>query len=149
MGADPLAFAAVGGETEFRQPHREDDVEELVGRMSDSAGIDAETATKAAGLILVFLNKQGAQPEIGELLASMSGAEDLVSATAQATSGGPMATAGSGGLIALVGELASAGLDTDAMQAVGRAFFAYAREKIGAEKLGRIAAAIPGLEQFV
>ncbi len=54
-----------------------------------------------------------------------------------------------GGLMALAGRLAGLGLDMTQMQAIGRELFDYVREKAGEERVRQVAAAIPGLSQFL
>jgi hypothetical protein len=54
-----------------------------------------------------------------------------------------------GGLAGLAGRLASLGLGMGEMQTIGRQVFAYVREKAGDELVGQVAAAIPGLAQFL
>jgi hypothetical protein len=49
----------------------------------------------------------------------------------------------------LAGKLTGLGLGMDQMQGAGREIFAYCKEKVGEERLGRIAGSIPGLSQFV
>ncbi len=54
-----------------------------------------------------------------------------------------------GGLMGLAGRLTGLGLDMGDMQTVGRQVLAYIREKAGDELVGQVAAAIPGLAQFL
>jgi hypothetical protein len=124
-------------------------MEELVQRVSAAAGVDAETATKAIGLVLAFLKKEGPQLQIGQLIAALPGADELIASTASTSGGGIMGIIGGGGLMALAGQLTAAGLDMGQMQAVGKELFAYAREKAGDDVVGEIAASVPGLRQFV
>ena len=46
-------------------------------------------------------------------------------------------------------KLTGLGLGMDQMQTAGREIFAYCKDKVGEERLGRIAGSIPGLSQFV
>ncbi|MBV9704819.1 MAG: DUF2267 domain-containing protein [Methylobacteriaceae bacterium] len=124
-------------------------MEELVARITAATGLDAETATRAIGLVLTFLKKEGPQLEVGQLVAALPGADELIASTASATSGEAMGIAGGGGLMALAGELTGAGLDMGQMQALGKELFAYARERAGEDLVGQIVGAVPGLGQFV
>ena len=71
------------------------------------------------GLVLAFLKKEGPQLEIGQLIAALPGADELIASTSSG-GGGIMGVAGGGGLMALAGQLTSAGLDMSQMQAVGK-----------------------------
>jgi hypothetical protein len=54
-----------------------------------------------------------------------------------------------GGLMGLAGQLTGLGLGMDQMRAVGHEIFAFARERLGEDKVGAIIASIPGLAGFV
>ncbi len=113
-------------------------MEDLIARIAAEAGIAPETAEKAVGMVLGFLNTEGPQEEVAALFAAMPGA-------AEAAAGG----AGGGGLMGLAGRLTGLGLGMGQMQTIGRQVFAFAREKAGDEAVGQVAAAIPGLGQFL
>ena len=119
-------------------------MEELIGRVSAAAGIEPDVAQKSIGVILNFLRKEGPAGPVGELMSALPGAE----AAADSAAGGGGMTGG-GGLMALAGQLSSAGLGMGEMSAVGKELFAAAREKVGEDKIGEIAGAIPGLHQFI
>ncbi len=124
-------------------------MEELLARVTQATGLDAATATKAIGIILNFLKKEGPPAEVNQLLATMPGAE---AAMAQAPQGGGLSgmMAGmGGGVMALGGELMGAGVSMGQMQPLGRELFAYGREKAGEDVMGPIVGSIPGLSQFV
>ena len=118
-------------------------MEELIGRVSAAAGIEPDVAQKSIGVILNFLRKEGPAGPVGELMSALPGAE----AAADSADGGGMT--GGGGLMALAGQLSSAGLGMGEMSAVGKELFAAAREKVGEDTIGEIAGAIPGLHQFI
>jgi hypothetical protein len=126
-------------------------MEELIGRICAEAGIDPHVAKKAVGMILGFLQKEGPQAEVGALLAAIPGAAEA----AEAAAGQEISTAAGGllgaigGLMGLAGQLTSLGLGMGQMQTIGRQLFAYAREKAGDEAVGQVAAAIPGVTQFL
>jgi hypothetical protein len=120
-------------------------MEDLIARIAAEAGIDPETARKAVGMILGFLQKEGPQADVDALFAAMPGAAE---AAAGGVGGGASAAIG-GGLMGLAGQLTSLGLGMEQMQTIGRKVFAYAREKAGDEAVGQVVAAIPGLGQFL
>jgi hypothetical protein len=129
------------------------DMEELVARISTSAGIEPEVARKAVGLIFAFLRKEGPKEEVDALFAEVPGAEEAAEAASAEQKGGGILggvlDAVGGGLMGLAGRLTGLGLGMGEMQAVGKEVFAFAREKAGDERVGQVAAAIPGLSQFL
>jgi hypothetical protein len=127
---------------------REIAMDELIGRLT-AAGIDAETAQKAVGMILAFLRREAPGEAVESMIAQTAGAEDAI---ASAGGGGMMGSLGGmmgGGVMALGGQLMGAGLSMDQIQTVGREIFAYGREKAGEDKMGEIIGQVPGLAQFV
>lgn len=128
-------------------------MEELITRVAAAAGIDEELARKAVGIILAFLQKEGPQAEIGQLMAALPGAQDLAD-SANGGKGGLMGMVGGlmgggGGVMALGGQLMGAGLSMGQIQSVSKEMFAVGREKAGEDAMGAIVGAIPGLGQFV
>ena len=128
-------------------------MEELIARITASAGIDAPTAQKAVGIILGFLKKEGPPAEVGQLMSAIPGAEAAADAAAPKPAGGLMGgltsmMGGGGGLMGLASQLSGAGLGMGEMQSVGKELFAYGREKVGEDTMGQIAGAIPGMSQF-
>ena len=116
-------------------------MEELIGRIVGATGLDAATAQKAVGIILGFLGRNAPAGPVGDLLGAIPGAQGAV-----AQHGGEDA---GGGLMGLAGQLGAAGLDMTQMQGVGREIFHYARDRIGEERLGEIAGAVPGLAGMI
>ncbi len=125
-------------------------MEELLARVTQATGLDAATATKAIGIILNFLKKEGPPAEVNQLLATMPGAEAAMAEGAQSGGGlaGMMGGMG-GGVMALGGQLMGAGVSMGQMQPLGRELFAFGREKAGEDVMGPIVGSIPGLTQFV
>lgn len=128
-------------------------MDELISRIVAASGLDPELATKAVGIILAFLQKEGPQAEIGQLMAALPGAQELAD-TANGGSGGLMGmvgglVGGGGGVMALGGQLMGAGLSMGQIQSVSKEMFAVGREKAGEDAMGAIVGAIPGLGQFV
>jgi hypothetical protein len=128
-------------------------MEELLARITQATGLDPDTATKAIGIILTFLQKEGPPAEVAKLFAAIPGADQV---TAQSGDGGPgtasgglMGMLGGGGVMALGGQLMGAGVSMGQMQPLGRELFAYGREKAGEDVMGPIVGSVPGLSQFV
>jgi hypothetical protein len=125
-------------------------MEELLARVTQATGLEAATATKAIGIILNFLRKEGPPNEVNQLLAAMPGAEAAMNQAGE--SGGVlsgMMSGMGGGVMALGGQLMSAGVSMSQMQPLGRELFAFGREKAGEDVMGPIVGSIPGLSQFV
>ena len=123
----------------------------LIKRVAAAAGIEPDVAEKAIGAILAFLRKEGPPGDIDELFAMTPGA-GAAAAAADAEGagmlGGLMGMMG-GGLMGLAGRLAGLGLGAAQMQAIGHEVFAHVSEQAGEERVRRVAAAIPGLSQFL
>lgn len=126
-------------------------MEDLIARIT-AAGVDPEIAKKSVDTILAFLRKEGPTAEVDALFAAVPGATEAAGAASGESGAGPLSGltgAMGGGLMGLAGRLSSLGLDMGEMQTVGRQVFAYVREKAGDELVGQVAAAIPGLAQFL
>ncbi len=152
-------------------------MEELIGRITDAVGIDEQTAQTAIGVILGFLNKEGPDDAMSQLVEAIPGADAFI---ANLTEGGDDASGGlagalgglmggssgggglgglagavgglmggqTGGLMSAASELMSAGLDMGQIQGVTQEVVGFAREKAGDEVVGQIIAQIPGMDQF-
>lgn len=128
-------------------------MDELISRIMAASGLDESLARKAVGIILAFLQKEGPQEEIGQLMAALPGAQELADSEGGAK-GGLMGAigglmGGGGGVMALGGQLMGAGLSMGQIQSVSKEMFAVGREKAGEDTMGAIVGAIPGLGQFV
>jgi hypothetical protein len=127
-------------------------MDELIARVTQKTGLDQATARKAIGLILGYLQKEGPQNEVSQLIAALPGAQEAIDETnAGGGGGGLMGMVGSmgGGVMALGGQLMGIGVSMGQMQPLGRELFAYGREKAGEDTMGAIMGSIPGLSQFV
>ena len=127
-------------------------MEDLIARIAAVAGVEPEIAKRSVETILAFLRKEGPQAEVDALFAAVPGAAEA--ADAASGKNGRSALNGSigamgGGLMGLASRLTSLGLGMSEMQTIGRQVFAYVREKAGDELVGQVAAAIPGLAQFL
>ncbi len=125
-------------------------MEDLIARVAAAAGVETEIAKKSVEMILAFVRKEGPEAEVDALFAAVPGATEA--ADAGSNGGGALnglIGAMGGGVMALAGRLTSLGLGMSEMQTIGREVFAYVREKAGDELVGQVAAAIPGLAQFL
>ncbi len=130
-------------------------MEQLIARVAAAANIPPDQAERASNLVLAFLKKE-APDEVAPLLREVPGAE-AAAATGEADhpkAGGLMGglmtmMSGGGGLMGLASQLSGMGLGTGEMTTVGKEIFAFAREQVGEERVAKIAAAIPGLGQFI
>ena len=118
-------------------------MDELVGRLVASVGIDRTVAEKAVGIILAFLLKEGPSEKVKALIDQMPGVESAVQA---ASSEGDF---GMGGIMGVGSKLMAIGLGMGEMQGVTREIIGYAREKAGEDAVGEIVGSIPGLGQFI
>jgi hypothetical protein len=130
-------------------------MDELVERVAGATGLDAATAQKVVALILGFLAKEGPPEDVAALSGAIPGAQAAIDAAEAEEGGGGLGSrlmgmmGSTGGLMGLAGKLSGLGLGMDQMQGAGREIFAYCKDKVGEERLGRIAGGIPGLSQFV
>ncbi|MFZ2101558.1 MAG: DUF2780 domain-containing protein [Oricola sp.] len=127
-----------------KRQNSEDDMDELISRITASVGIDADTAQKAVGMILGFLQKEGPADQIAQMMAGLPGAEDLI-ANAPASGGGMFG----GGVMGLGSGLMGLGLGMGEISGVAKQTVAFAKEKAGDGPVDTVIASIPGLSQFV
>lgn len=128
-------------------------MEELVTRIAVAAGLDVDTARKAASIVLAFLAKEAPADAMAALFAAVPGAAEAA-ASADASEGGGLlgglaGMMGGGGVMALAGRLNSAGVPMGDLPTLGKEFFAFGRERAGEDTVGAIVGAVPGLGQFV
>ncbi len=120
-------------------------MEELITRITNNVGIDSATAEKAVGLMLAFLEKEGAQDKVGAFIAGIPGAQELIASTDK---GGFLANM-MGGVMGLGSKLMSAGLGMGDITNVAKETIAFAKEKAGAQVVDDVVNSIPGLSQFI
>lgn len=120
-------------------------MDELLGRLVANIGVDRGVAEKAVGIILNFLRKEGPADKVQALIAGLPGAEALLQS--QTDAGGGMFDMG--GIMGAGAKMMAAGLSMGQVQGVTREVIGYAREKAGADAVGEIVGAIPGLGQFI
>jgi len=119
-------------------------MDELISRITNSVGIDADTAQKAVGMILGFLQKEGPADKVQQMLDAIPGALDTI-ANAPESGGGMFG----GGVMGLGSALMGIGLGMGEISGVAKETVGYAKEKAGDEPVDEVIAAIPGLSQFV
>ena len=120
-------------------------MDELIGRLADKAGIGDAVAEKTIGIILGFLRSEGPSDKVQALIDEIPGAEAAISASGN---GGSLGRLMGGGLMAVGTKLMGLGLGMNEIQNVARELFRFGRDKIGADQMGEIIAATPGLSQF-
>lgn len=122
-------------------------MEELIGRITESVGIDADKAQSAVGMILGFLQKEGPEDAIAKMMEALPGAQELI----DNASGGGGALGGmmGGGVMGLGSQLMGLGLGMGEISGVSKETIAYSKEKVGDGPVDDVIASIPGLSQFV
>ncbi|MEO1701417.1 MAG: DUF2780 domain-containing protein [Pseudomonadota bacterium] len=123
-------------------------MEELISRIVDAVGVDADKAQGAVGAILGFLQKEGPSDKISEMMAAMPGAQELVDA-AGGDGGGLLGGLMGGGVMGLGQQLMGMGLGMGEITGISKETIAFAKEKAGDGPIDEVIAAIPGLSQFV
>lgn len=127
-------------------------MDELIAKIATQTGLDEAVARQAVAIVLAFLQKEAPAADIAAMFAAMPGAEALAG-EAPSGGGGVMGAIGGfmpgGGLMALAGQLTSAGLSMDQMGDLGRELFAHGRAAAGEDVMGSIVGSVPGLGQFV
>ncbi len=140
-------------------------MQDLIARIVAELGVDEGLAQKAVGAVLSVLKRHAEQSDMSALLAAMPGAQDLLAGFEAAEGGsGSGSRSGGGGLLgslagtlggslggALGGSLSTllkSGLDQDELKQLLPMLHDYAKEQAGDELVGRVVAAVPGLERL-
>lgn len=121
---------------------------ELVSKVADAVGIDADLAAKAVGMMLVFLQKEGDEEAVSAMISAIPGAEELASAE-NGGGGGLLGSLMGGGVMALGQQLMSAGLGMGEITGLAKETMAVARQYAGNDIVDQVVASVPGLGQFV
>ena len=134
-------------------------MDEMIARVSQAAGVDADVTRQAVGEIFNFLKTEAAPGALQDLMDKLPGAHELAASMGEAEApmgggGGLMGAlssmmGGGGGIMGLAGKLMALGLGMGEMQTIGREVFAYAREVAGEETVNKVAASVPALAQLV
>jgi hypothetical protein len=120
-------------------------MEELIGRLATSAGIDPVVAEKTIGIVLGFLRKEGPSDPVQALIDQIPGAEAAIKSS---NSSAGLSRLMGGGLMAVGTRLMGLGLGIPDIQNIARELFRFGRDKIGADRMGAIIADTPGLSQL-
>ena len=131
-------------------------MDEMIARVSQAAGVDAQVTRQAIGEIFVFLKSEVEPQALQDLMDKIPGAQDLAASTGEAEApmggGGLMGALssmmGGGGIMGLAGKLMALDLGMAEMQTIGRELFAYAREVAGEEIVNKVVASSPTLTQI-
>lgn len=123
-------------------------MEDLISKIEAATGLDAETAQKAVGAILIFLKSEGPEGKVQEMLGAIPGAEGLM-AQAEGEKGGLLGGLMGGGVMGLGSKLMGMGLDMGQISGVAKQTVGYARENGAGDAVDEIVNSIPGLSQFV
>lgn len=127
---------------------------EVVTQIADKVGITPEKAEKAVGMMLGFLQREGADGPVAKMIEAIPGGTDLVARFNGAGSGGGgllgglMSAIGGGGIMGLGQQLMSEGLGMSEISSLAKATIAVAREHAGDETVDEVIASVPGLSQF-
>ena len=124
-------------------------MDELIDIIASKVGIEKDVASKAVGILLNFLRKEGPDDAVANLFGSIEGAEAMAMQAEANAGGGGLFGAFGGGIMAVMGQLQGAGLGMGEIQAVTKETVAFAREKAGADTVDAVLAKIPGVSQFV
>jgi hypothetical protein len=135
-------------------------MDNLIARVASASDTTPEVARKAVALIGDFIQREAPEGAVRDLF-QKAPAFPAIIASSTATGGEGMGIGlkglmgvsagamGGGGLMALGAELMGLGLGMEQIQTIGKEVFGYAREVAGDQTVGEIAAAIPGLSQFI
>ena len=126
-------------------------MDELIGRLTQQAGVDAGTAQQAVRIIFSFLYQEGPSDKMVELAGKIPGAAAYIEPSEHGTASSLSGLGGlmGGGAMAVLGKLQALGLGMGEIQGITQETVAFAREKAGASLVNEVVAAIPGLSQFV
>jgi hypothetical protein len=114
-------------------------MDDLIAEITTQNGLGRPTVEKALGIIISFLEREGPTGKVTPMIDELPGARAL--AAANGSKGG--------GLFAVFGELSAAGLGLGEIQAIARAFVAYAKARLGESEVDTVIRAMPGAGQFI
>lgn len=120
-------------------------MDELIGRLATTAGINEAVAEKTVGIILNFLRNEGPSDKVQMFIDMIPGAEAAIAASNNSSG---LASLMGGGLMAVGTRLMGLGLGMGEIQSIARELLRFGRDKIGADQMGEIIAWTPGLSQF-
>ena len=132
----------------------------LIARVATAADTTPDVARQAVALVIDFIKRDAPDEAVHKLLDKAPGLKAIVASvnstggegmgdTVKGLMGVSAGSMGGGGIMALGNQLLGLGLGMSQIQTIGKEVFAYAREVAGDDVVGEIAAAIPGLSQFI
>ncbi|KQT66293.1 MULTISPECIES: hypothetical protein [unclassified Aureimonas] len=114
-------------------------MDEILNRIAAETGLSTDAARQAIGHILAYMQAEGTDPAVGQMLEATPGASEALAASGEA---------GPGGIMGLGSKLMGLGLDMGQMRLVATELVAFAKTHAGAETVDRVIATTPGLAQF-
>jgi len=132
----------------------------LIARVATAADTTPEIARQAIALVIDFIERDAPEDAVNKLLEKAPGLKAIVASvnstggegmgeTVKGLMGVSAGSMGGGGIMALGNQLMGLGLGMGQIQTIGKEVFGYAREVAGDDVVGEVAAAIPGLSQFI
>jgi hypothetical protein len=122
-------------------------MDNLIARVAAAADTTPGVARKAVALIGDFIQREAPEEAARDLFGKAPAFPAIIASSTQ--TGGDGMGGDVKGLMALGTELMGLGLGMEQIQTIGKEVFGYAREVAGDQTVGEIAAAIPGLAQFI
>ncbi len=127
---------------------------ELVNRVADNVGIAPDTAEKAVGMMLGFLQREADEAAVAKMITAIPGAPELVAKFNGEGAGGggllgSLMSSFGGGVMALGQQLMSIGLGMGEITSLAKETIKVAREHAGDETVDTVVSSVPGLSQFV
>jgi len=130
-------------------------MQDFIKMATDQLGLSESNARSATGGLLGLLQQHGDKQDSQELIDKLPGASDLLK---QGGGGGLLgglagglgsAIGGNvGGALGIAGALKGLGLDTDKLGPFISLFFSFAKQKAGADLIGRLLGKIPELAKL-
>ena len=121
-------------------------MQDLVDHISAATGLEPETARKAIGIVLDFVQKNVPPETSAAVIDAVPGARMAAASAAEdeAEGGGAIP-----GLMGLADRLMAEGIGMGSLQSFGRALFEGLRRTVGGGPVEAVAAAIPELRQVM
>jgi hypothetical protein len=133
-------------------------MQEFIDLATSKLGIGGDVAKSATGGLLGLIKDNADGADFRALADKLPGAAALANTPAAAASGGGLggmlgsvtgALGGSGGALGALSSLAGSGLSLDKIGDFAKLFLNFAKPKLGADLLGRIASKVPGLANLM
>ena len=121
-------------------------MQDLVDHISAATGLEPDTARKAVGIVLDFVQKNVPPETSAAVIDRVPGARMAAAAAAEDEAEGSAATPG---LMGLADRLMAEGIGMGSMQSLGRAMFDGLRQRVGDGPVDAVAAAIPELQHVM